>query len=66
MTFFFSTEIVLQDTLLHSHEMLQLFLCFFSLFLLLALVVFECHDDIADENDIRHQRCEATCVCCVA
>lgn len=45
---------------------LQLFLRLFCLFCLFFLVVFESHDDVRNQNYIRHKSCETTCVGCVA
>jgi hypothetical protein len=45
---------------------LQFFLRFACFFCLLGLVVFERHDHIGNQDDIRHERCKTTGVCCVA
>jgi hypothetical protein len=45
---------------------LQFFLRLACFFCLLCLVVFERHDNIGNQDNIRHERCKTTRVCCVA
>lgn len=48
------------------YSMLQFLLRLLCLDSHFLLIVFECHDDVCNQYNIRHECCEASCVGCVA